>query len=101
HELAVEAVDAAGELRHAGVEVDGALFHAGLGEPQHFADLVDQEAVGFTAPVDADRHRGLAVLGLGQAEPGAHVDHGDAAGGQGAPPRDLGRGQRTPARADV
>jgi len=43
---------------------------------------VDQEAIGFTAQVDADRHRRLAVLGLGQAEPGAHVDHGDDAAAQ-------------------
>src|SRR5262249_22256569 len=41
HELAVETVDAAGELGHAGIEVDRVLFHAGLGQAQHLADLVD------------------------------------------------------------
>ena len=82
HELAVEAVDAAGELGHAGVEVDGVFFLAVLGQPQHLADLVDQQAIGFAAQVDADRHRRLAVVGLGQPEPGAHVDHGDDAAAQ-------------------
>src|SRR5215469_4861858 len=60
HELAVETVDAAGELGHAGIEVDGVLFLAVLGKPQHLADLIDQEAIGFTAEVDANRHRRLA-----------------------------------------
>src|SRR5580692_4078091 len=68
HELSVEAMDAAGELGHAGVEIDGVFLAAVVGQPQHFADLVDQEAVGFPAQVDADRHRRLAVTGLGQAE---------------------------------
>src|SRR3954447_6287439 len=94
HELAVETVDTAGELGHAGVEIDGVSFHAVLGEPQHFADLVDQEAIGFTAQVDTDRHRNLAVLGLGQAEPGAHVARGDDAAAQVQHARDLARGQR-------
>ena len=80
-------------LRHAGVEIDGVLFRAVLGKPQHLADLVDQQAVGFAAQVDADRHRGLAVLGLGQAEPAAHVDHGDDAAAQVQHARDLARGQ--------
>src|SRR5579859_2954582 len=43
HELAVEAVDAAGELGHAGVEIDGVVFFAVLGQAQDLADLVDQE----------------------------------------------------------
>src|SRR5690242_8765302 len=42
HELAVEAVDAAGELGHAGIEVDGVFLPPLLGQPQHLADLVDQ-----------------------------------------------------------
>src|SRR5580765_8622337 len=63
HELAVEPVDAAGELGHAGVEVDGVFLAAGLGQAQHLADAVDEQAIGFAAQVDADRHRRLAVLG--------------------------------------
>src|ERR1700742_4500662 len=51
HELAVEAVDAAGELGHAGIEVDGVFLAAVVSQGQHFADLVDQEAVGFAAQV--------------------------------------------------
>src|SRR6185312_7677178 len=52
HELAVEAMDAASELGHAGVEVDGVFFTTLLRQAQDFADLVDEEAVGFAAQVD-------------------------------------------------
>src|SRR6266581_1012049 len=65
HELAVEAVDAAGELGHAGIEVDGIFLAAIVAEFEHLADLVDQQAVGFAAQVDADRHRRLAVIVFG------------------------------------
>src|SRR3974390_2937211 len=41
HELAVEAMDAACELGHTGVEVDGVFLLAVLGQAQHLADLVD------------------------------------------------------------
>src|SRR5947208_12674991 len=74
HELAVEAMDAAGELGHAGIEVDGIFLAAVVAEFEHLADLVDQEAVGFTAQVDADRHRRLAVVVFGQYQAGAHGD---------------------------
>src|ERR1700716_700484 len=60
HELAVEAMHAAGEFGHAGIEVDGVFLAAIVGEFQDLADLVDQEAIGFAAQVDADRHRRLA-----------------------------------------
>src|SRR4051794_37799310 len=43
HELAVEAVDAAGELGHAGIEVDGVFLTAVVAEPENLPDLVDQE----------------------------------------------------------
>src|SRR5450756_2518741 len=46
HELAVEAVYAAGELGHAGIEVDGVFLPAVVGKLEHFADLVDQTAIG-------------------------------------------------------
>src|ERR1700754_2071476 len=46
HELSVEAVDAAGELGHAGIEIDGVFLAAVVGELEHFADLVDQEPIG-------------------------------------------------------
>src|SRR3954468_16772284 len=72
HELTIEAVDAAGELGHAWVEVDGVFLAAGLGQAKDFADGVDLQAVGFAALVDADRHRRLAVVVFGQPEPGAH-----------------------------
>ena len=42
HELAVEAMDAAGELGHAGIEVDGVFLAAVVRELQDLADLVDQ-----------------------------------------------------------
>src|SRR4030088_1420059 len=80
HELAVEAMDAAGELGHAGIEVDGVFLATVVGDFQDLADLVDQEAIGFAAQVDADRHRRLAVVVLWQPEPGAHGDPGDDAG---------------------
>src|SRR5882762_2453179 len=57
HELAVEAMHAAGELGHAGIEVDGVFLAAVIGELEHFADLIDQKAVGFAAQIDAYRHR--------------------------------------------
>src|SRR5690242_13568459 len=47
HQMAVEPVDTAGELGHAGIEIDGVFLAAVLGQPQHLADLVDQQAVGF------------------------------------------------------
>src|SRR5438477_5096054 len=93
HELAVEAVDAAGELGHAGIEVDGVFLAAVIAEFEHLADLVDQEAVGFAAQVDADRHRRLAVVVFGQSQAGAHVDHGDDAAAQVEHAGDLGGGQ--------
>src|SRR5216683_2284358 len=74
HELAVETVDAAGELGHAGIEVDGVFLAAVVGQPQNLPDLVDQKAVGFAAQIDADRHRRLAVVVPGQAQPRAHVE---------------------------
>src|SRR6201996_7382186 len=67
HELAVEAMDAAGELGHAGIEIDGVFLAAVVGQGQHLADLVDQEAVGFAAQIDADRHRRLAGVVPGEA----------------------------------
>src|ERR1700689_3039738 len=75
HELAVEAMHAAGELGHAGIEVEGVFLPAAVVEFENLADLVDQEAIGFAAQIDAHRHRRLAVVVFGQAEPGAHVDH--------------------------
>src|SRR6476469_6955889 len=94
HELAVETVNTAGELGHAGVEIDGVFLAAIVMEFQDLADLVDQEAVGLAARIDADRHRRLAVVVLGQPEPGAHVDHGDDAAAQIEYAGDLGRRQR-------
>src|SRR5207302_1147558 len=64
HELTVDAMDAAGKLGHAGIEIDGIFLAAVVGQAQHFPDLVDQEAVGFPAQVDADRHRRLSLGGL-------------------------------------
>jgi len=55
HELAVEAMHAAGEPGHAGIEVDGVLLAAVVGQLEHLADLVDQQAIGFAAQIDADR----------------------------------------------
>src|SRR5882724_11846013 len=66
HELAVEAMHAAGELGHAGIEVDGIFLAAVIGELEDLADLVDQQAIGFAAQVDANRHRRLAVVVLRQ-----------------------------------
>src|SRR5579864_414208 len=94
HQLAVEPVHAAGKLGHAGIEVDRVFFAAVVGKLQHFTDLVDQEAIGFAAQVDADRHRRLAVLVLRHPETGTHVDHGDDAAAQIENAGDLARGQR-------
>src|SRR4030095_6181587 len=81
-ERAVEAVDAAGELGHARVEIDRVFLAAVLRQAQHLADGVDQETIGFAPQINAARHRRLAVVVLGQAETGAHVDHGDDAAAQ-------------------
>src|SRR3982074_1046708 len=51
HELAVETVDAAGELGHAGIEVDGVILAAVIGESENLPDLVDQKTVGLAAQV--------------------------------------------------
>src|SRR5882724_7536473 len=96
HELAVEAMHAAGELGHAGIEVDGIFLAAVIGELEHFADLIDQEAVGFAAQIDAYRHRRPAVVVFRQAETGAHVDHRDDAAAQIEHAGDLARRQRHP-----
>src|SRR5450631_1858969 len=64
-ELAVEAMHAAGEFGHAGIEIDGIFLAAVVGEFEHLADLVDQKAIGFAAQVDANRHRRLAVVVFG------------------------------------
>src|SRR4051795_5042368 len=82
HELAVETVNTAGELGHAGVEIDGVFLAAVIVEFQDLADLVDQQAIGLAAQIDADRHRRLAVVVPGQAETGAHIDDGDDAAAQ-------------------
>src|SRR6476469_6229553 len=55
HELTVEAMDAAGELGHAGIEVDGVFLAAVVGQPENLSDLVDQEPVGLAAQIDAHR----------------------------------------------
>src|ERR1700694_4968133 len=96
HELAVEAMHAAGEFGHAGIEIDGIFLAAVIGEFEDLADLVDQEAIGFAAQVDADRHRRLAVVVLGQPEPGPHVHHRDDAAAQIEHAGDLGWRQRHP-----
>ena len=79
-----------------GSRLTGFSSRPSSGSLQHLADLVDQEAIGFAAQVDADRHRRLAVVVLGQAEPGAHVDHGDDAAAQIEHAGDLARRQRHP-----
>src|SRR5581483_7125143 len=76
HELTVEAMDTTGELGHTRVEIDRIFLTAVFRQPQHLADLVDQQAIGLAAQVDADRHRRLAVLFLRQAETRARVDPG-------------------------
>src|SRR5665213_1874815 len=96
HELAVEAMDAAGELGHAGIEIDRVFLAAVVSKLEHFADLVDQKTVGFAAQVDAHRHRRLAVVVLRQPKASAHVDHGDDAAAQIEHPGDLARRQRHP-----
>src|ERR1700744_1283831 len=73
HELAVEAVDAAGELGHARIEIDRVFLAAVVGELEHFADLVDQKPIGFAAQIDADRHRRFAVVGFWEPAGGGAV----------------------------
>src|SRR6266403_6036051 len=93
HQLALEAMYAAGEFCHARIEIDGIFLPSVIGESQDLADLIDQEAIGFAAQVDADRHRQLAVFVLRQAETGAHVHHGDDAAAQVQDSGDLPRRQ--------
>src|SRR3954447_7257966 len=51
-QLTVEAMHAAGELGHPGIEIDGVFLSPLVGKPQNLADLVDQQAIGFAAQVD-------------------------------------------------
>src|SRR6516165_10888532 len=48
HELAVEAMHAAGKLGHPRVEIDRVFLTTLFRQPQHLADLVDQQAVGLS-----------------------------------------------------
>src|ERR1700691_1234613 len=91
HQLTFEAMPAASQFGHARIEVDGVFLAAVVGKLEHFADLVDQEAIGFAAQVDAHRHRRFAVVVLRQAETRAHVDNGDDATAQIEYACDLGR----------
>src|ERR1700687_2791648 len=75
HELAVEAMHAAGELRRAGIEVYGVFLSPLVGKLEHLADLIDQQAIGFAAQIDPHRHRRLAVVVLRQAAAGANTAH--------------------------
>src|SRR5579883_41183 len=45
HEVAIETVNAACKACHARIEVDGVFLAAVFGQPQHLADLVDQQAI--------------------------------------------------------
>ena len=82
-----------------GSRLTGFSSQPSSGSLQHLADLVDQQAIGFAAQVDADRHRRLAVVVLGQAEPGAHVDHRDDAAAQIEHAGDLAAATAAPASA--
>src|SRR5580704_13427634 len=46
HQLTVEAMHAAGQPGHAGIEVDGVFLTAVVGKLEHLADLINQKAVG-------------------------------------------------------
>src|SRR5882724_541280 len=94
HELTIEAMHAARELRHAGVEVDGVFLAAVVGELEHLADLIDQKPVGFAAQIDAHRHRRPAIVVFRQAQASAHVDHGDDATAQIENARNLAQRER-------
>ena len=82
-----------------GSRLTGFSSRLSSGSAQHLADLVDQQAVGFAAQIDADRHRRLAVIVLGQPEAGAHVDHGDDAAAQIEHAGDLAATTAAPASA--
>ncbi len=70
-ELAVETVDAAGEASAMrGSRLTGFSSRPSSAQPQYFADLVDQQATGFAAQVDPDRHRRLAVVVVRAARAG-------------------------------
>src|SRR3954451_5827445 len=90
HELTIEPMHAAGQLRQTRIEIDGIFLAAIVGKPQHLADLVDQQPIGFAAQVDAEGHRRLAVLILRQPEPRPHVHHGHDASTQVKHAGDLG-----------
>src|ERR1700727_3173696 len=57
HELSIEAMHAVGKFRHPRIEIEGVVLAIVVGELEHFADLIDQKAVGFTAQIDAHCHR--------------------------------------------
>src|SRR5262245_19863133 len=80
-----------GEMR---IEVDWTWLARVLGELEHLADRVDEEAVGFSVKLDADRHCRFLGRALAQPEPAMHVDRGDDAAAQVEHARDLGRSER-------
>src|SRR5665811_892367 len=43
-------------------------------EPQDIADFVGNQSIKLAALLDADRHRGAALLSRGQAKPAAKID---------------------------
>src|SRR5712691_6703633 len=98
-ELAVEAMDACGNLGEPCIEVDGIGFAGVVVELEHFADGIDEEPVAFPLALDADRHRGPLLVALGQSEPAAHVDGGDDAAAQVEHAGDLRPRQRHPGQA--
>src|SRR4029434_7583093 len=54
HELAVEPMNTAGERVRAVIEMDGVVLAAVIVKFEDLADLIDQEAVGLAAQIDAD-----------------------------------------------
>src|SRR6185312_3322856 len=56
HQVVFEAVHAGGDAAPARIEIDGHGFLLRGGEFHHFADLVDQEPIGFAAEFDSDGH---------------------------------------------
>src|ERR1700736_411588 len=68
HEVCLESVYADRDACELGVEIDRIGLAFGVGELDHLADRVDEQAVGLAAPIYGDRHRWRGARGGGRRQ---------------------------------
>src|SRR5712671_5994639 len=60
-QLLVQPMHPRRHARQMGIEIDRIRLAAAFGELEHLADGIDQQAVGFAAILDADRHAARSI----------------------------------------